>query len=73
MNHSAETTVGTNEYVVTDGNSCFIENRQVVIAYEILSNMYIRSEVAVKGTVYDEAFAYRMEDLLYNSMSLVDG
>lgn len=71
MVDGAEGGVGTDENVVTDGHLRFVEDGKVEIAYEVLSDVYVRTEVAMERRVQYKLFADAAKKLFGNLSSFL--
>lgn len=58
----AEADVGSDEHIVADCDLGLVENGEVEIADEILSDADIETEIAVKGRIYYETVAHGSEE-----------
>ena len=61
MDNCAKTHVGSYEYVVAYGNSGFIEDYKIEIAYKVIANADIVAKIAVEGRIDIEFLSCRAE------------
>jgi len=64
--HCAQTAVRTYENIIADGYIGFVKDGKIEIAYEVLTDVYVCSEVTVKRAVYCKVLADIPHDVSYD-------
>ena len=66
VKHCAQTAVRTYENIIADGYIGFVKDGKIEIAYEVLTDVYVCSEVTVKRAVYCKVLADIPHDVSYD-------
>lgn len=73
VDDGAKATVGADEHVVADADFGFVEDGEVVIPHEVLSDADVGAEIAVERAVQDEPFANLAEQLFFDGAPFLCG